>query len=33
MTDLRTIEKIKYGSAAAERIAVNPETFRDLSER
>ena len=33
MTDLRTIEKIKYGSAAAERSAVNPETFRDLSER
>ena len=33
MTDLRTIEKIKYGTSVAIRIAVNPETSRDLSER
>lgn len=33
MTDLRIIEKIEYGNAAAVRIAVNPEISRELSER
>ena len=31
--DLRTIERIRYGSAAAVRMRINPETGRELADR
>ena len=33
MADLRTLMTVEYGAVSAERIMLNPETVRELSER